>query len=159
VLRLLALLFAAAAPGALAQDAPARLAVADFDFTDTSGEVRDQAGEHAARLAAFTEMLRDGLAGPAVEIVPLDCPGPCTGGDPGIPALSDAAAAAGARYLLVGQVRKISTLIGSVKFGVIDLAEARVACDRMLSYRGDTDESWTRAAEFATRDVAANCLP
>jgi hypothetical protein len=157
MLRLLALLFLA--PVALAQAAPARLAVADFDFTDSSGEVRDQTAEHAARLAAFTETLRDGLEGPGIEIVPLDCPGSCTGGDPGIPALSDAAKAAGARYLLVGQVRKVSTLIGSVQFGVLDLVDSRVACDRSLSYRGDTDESWARAAEFAVRDVAANCVP
>jgi hypothetical protein len=148
----------AAAPAALAQGAPIRLAVAGFDFTDTSGEARDQTAEHAARLAAFTGTLREGLASLGVEIVPLDCPAPCTGGDPGIPALSEAAKAAGARYLLVGQVRKVSTLIGSVQFGVIDLAGPRVACDRALSYRGDTDEAWVRAAAFAVEDVAAHCL-
>jgi uncharacterized protein DUF2380 len=157
VSRALALLFALA-PSALAQ-APARLAVADFDFTDTSGEVHDQTAEHAARLEAFAATLREGLAGAGIEIVSLDCPEPCTGGDPGIPALSGAAKAAGARYLLVGQVRKISTLIGTVQFGVIDLAEARVACDRSLSYRGDTDEAWHQAAEFAVGDVERTCVP
>ena len=157
--RPLALLLTLAASGAVAQAAPARLAVAEFDFTDTSGEVRDQAAEHAARIAAFAQGLRDGLAGAGVEIVPLTCARPCTGGDPGIPALSEAAKAAGARYLAVGQARKISTLIGTIYLGVVDLDEGRVTCDRTLSYRGDTDDAFARAARFAVGDVATNCLP
>jgi Protein of unknown function (DUF2380) len=157
--RLVALLLAAAASGASAQAGPARLAVAELDFTDTSGEVGDLAAEHALRMTALADRLRQGLAGPTVEVVALACPEPCTGGDPGIEALSAAAGAAGARYLLVGQARKISTLIGTIYLGVIDLGERRVACDRVFSYRGDNDAAWARAADFAIGDIAANCLP
>ncbi len=53
---------------------------------------------------------------------------------------------------------RISTLIGTIYLGVIDLDERRVACDRTYSYRGDNDAAWTRAAEFAVEDVAAHCL-
>jgi hypothetical protein len=158
-LRVLAPVLAASLAAGAAQAAPVRLAVAEFDFTDTSGEPGDRAGEHAARMTALAGRLREGLAGPAVEVVALECPGPCTGGDPGIKALAVAADTAGARYLLVGQARKISTLIGTIYLGVIDIDEGRVACDRTFSYRGDNDDAWARAADFAVGDIAAHCLP
>ena len=100
----LALLLALAASGAVAQ-AARRASRSPSSTSPGSGEVRDQAAEHAARIAAFAQGLRDGLAGAGVEIVPLTCARPCTGGDPGIPALSEVAKAA-ARYLAVGQARE-----------------------------------------------------
>jgi hypothetical protein len=147
--------------GAAAADDPARLAVADLDFQDTSGEVRDQAAEHAARLQSFAAALRDGLsADPAVEIVALSCPAtPCTPSEPGVRALAEEARSEGARYLLIGRVHKISTLIGSIQLAVIDLDADAATCDRSLSYRGDTDKAWARAAAFAVRDVGAHCIP
>jgi hypothetical protein len=155
----LSLLMCAITP-AVAQAAPARLAVADFDFLDTSFEATDRTAEHAARIEAFDGWLRDGLEEDArVELIALACPQRCTGSAPGLEALSAAAKAAGAGYLLVGQVRKVSTLIGAVSIGVFDLADGGLACSRQVSYRGDTDEAWRHAADFAARDVAANCLP
>jgi hypothetical protein len=41
---------------------PIPVAIIDFDYTDTSGELRDQTSEHAQRLADFVKRLRDGLA-------------------------------------------------------------------------------------------------
>ena len=42
--------------------APIAVAVADFDYFDTSGEVTDQSEEHRARVASFAKLLRDNLA-------------------------------------------------------------------------------------------------
>ncbi len=63
------------------------------------------------------------------------------------------------RFLLVGEVHKTSTLVGWIKFAVLDLRGKTTTCDRFLTYRGDTDEAWHRAAEFAGRDIGRNCIP
>lgn len=154
---------ALAAAMALASGAPAdaaelsTLAVAGFSFKDTSGEVRDQTAEHAARLKAFGAVLQDDLsASPKIDLVALPCEvDRC--GDLG--AIATQARAASARYLLVGEVHKMSTLVGWVKFAVLDLSENKPVCDRYLTYRGDTDEAWRRAAAFIARDVGKYCIP
>ena len=52
--------------GSAAQaQSPAPLAIAAFDFRDTSGEPRDQPAEHAARLKLFDSALREKLIGEA----------------------------------------------------------------------------------------------
>src|SRR6516225_515215 len=61
---------------------PVAIAVADFDYVDTSGEVRDQRTEHAARLQSFMRAIRDDLAGSGqYRIVALICSqAPCAAG-------------------------------------------------------------------------------
>ncbi|RWM97483.1 MAG: DUF2380 domain-containing protein [Mesorhizobium sp.] len=138
---------------------PKSLAVANFEFKDTSGEVRDQTAEHAARLKAFGVALQDGLS-EKIEVVALPCQAEqCTIKDPGLVDLSRQARTASAKYLLIGQVHKMSTLVGWVKFAVVDLNDNKPVCDRYLTYRGDTDEAWRRAAEFTARDVEKHCIP
>ncbi len=39
--------------------APLTVAIADFDYVDTSGEARDQRAEHQARVVRFAELLRE----------------------------------------------------------------------------------------------------
>jgi hypothetical protein len=136
---------------------PSTLAVASFDFKDTSGEVRDQTAEHAARLKAFGAVLQNDLsASPKIDLIALPCEaGQC--GDLG--ALATQARATSAKYLLVGEVHKMSTLVGWVKFAVLDLDDNKPVCDRYLTYRGDTDEAWRRAAAFTARDVGKYCMP
>ncbi len=157
--KLAALAAAIAAAFAATADAaePSTLAVASFNFRDTSGEVRDQTAEHAARLKAFGAVLRDDLsASPKIDLVALPCEaGRC--GDIG--AIATQAKAASAKYLLVGEVHKMSTLVGWVKFAVLDLSQNKPVCDRYLTYRGDTDEAWRRAAAFTARDVDKYCMP
>ncbi|MET3578432.1 hypothetical protein ABID19_001449 [Mesorhizobium robiniae] len=140
---------------------PTALAVADFEFRDTSGEVRDQTAEHEARLKAFGVALQDGLSdNRKIDLVALPCQtGHCTIRDPGLVDLSKQARTASARYLLIGQMHKMSTLVGWVKFAVLDLNDNKPVCDRYLTYRGDTDEAWRRAAEFTARDVEKYCIP
>lgn len=159
--RLLAgFLVAASAVAANAAEPPS-LAVANFDFRDTSGEVKNQTAEHAARLKAFGVTLRDGLSqNGQVEVVALACEADrCSVRDPGLNTLSAQAETAGASYLLIGEIHKMSTLVGWVKFAVVDLRTNKPTCDRFLTYRGDTDEAWRRAAEFAARDVGKHCIP
>ncbi|MFD1914395.1 DUF2380 domain-containing protein [Halodurantibacterium flavum] len=152
---LLALPGAAPAQERPAQARPAqeRLAVAEFAFRDTSGELRDQRAEHAERLAAFAATLRAGTGA-----VPLDCDLPCSPADPGPAALTRAAEAAGADLLLIGEFHKVSTLIGWIRIAVLELPGGGTRCERLLSYRGDTDEAWQRAAEFTLRDLGRYCL-
>ena len=142
-------------------DGPVSLAVANFDFKDTSGEIRDQTAEHDARLKAFGVALQHGLSdNQKIDLVALPCQTEqCTVRDPGLADLSTQARTAGARYLLIGQVHKMSTLVGWVKFAVLDLSDNKPVCDRYLTYRGDTDEAWRRAAEFTTRDIGEHCIP
>lgn len=138
---------------------PAALAVADFEFRDTSGEVRDQTTEHEARLKAFGVALQDALS-EKIDLVALPCQTEqCTIKDPGLVDLSKQARTARAKYLLIGQVHKMSTLVGWVKFAVLDLNGNKPVCDRYLTYRGDTDEAWRRAAEFTARDIEKHCIP
>jgi hypothetical protein len=95
-------------------DRPPALAAANFDFRDTSGEVRDQTAEHAARLKAFGVTLRDGLSGNLkIEFIALSCQAEqCSAQAPGLVALAMQAKTAGARYLLFGEIHKMSTLVG-----------------------------------------------
>ncbi|WP_454849715.1 DUF2380 domain-containing protein [Rhizobium binxianense] len=140
---------------------PVALAVAAFDFRDTSGEVRNQADEHEARLKALGAAVNEGLSATGkVGLVGLGCgAGACTVRAAGLDALSAHARKVGAHYLLIGEVHKLSTLIGEVKFAVLDMDTGRPTCDRFLSYRGDTDEAWRRAAAFVVRDVEKHCIP
>ncbi|HET7887277.1 MAG TPA: DUF2380 domain-containing protein, partial [Bradyrhizobium sp.] len=60
--------------------APLTIAVADFDYIDTSGEVRDQRAAHQARMARFAELLRESLTAQGeFQVQPLECADPpCT---------------------------------------------------------------------------------
>ena len=153
---LAALAIALAAPAGAAEV----VAVADLDFVDSSGEVADQTADHAARLARFADTLRAelGASGSAEVVVPA-CDEPCSPARTPFEAMAEATRAAGAERLLVGNIHKISTLIGSVKLTLIDLPADRVVCTRVLSYRGDDDAAWEHAASFAAADVVRHCLP
>jgi hypothetical protein len=160
----LAMVFAMLAGQASWQSAnaaePVSLAVASFDFVDTSGEAKDQSTQHSRRLAALDQTIAGDLSA-ATELmaVALKCADKCSVGVAGIEVLSARAVEAGASHLLIGQVRKMSTLIGGVKFAVIDLSTNKPTCDRFLSYRGDTDEAWARAAAYTAQAVLRHCLP
>lgn len=146
------------------QDGPAPripIAVADFDYVDTSGEVRNQEAEHAARLRAFVDALRAALAQDArYQVVALECPEPpCTAGRLAATELIERARAAGAKLLLYGGIQKMSSLIQNGKAQVVDLQADRLLFDRLISFRGDTDDSWAHAQRFLLRELKnANLL-
>ena len=91
--------------------APIAVAVADFDYFDTSGEVMDQSAEHRARVASFAKLLRDHLAAQGdYRVVPIECPDhPCTATSMSQDVFIAAARKAGARLVVYGGIRKMST--------------------------------------------------
>ena len=63
------------------------------------------------------------------------------------------AKAAGAAYLLIGRVHKMSTLVQQAKFDIIDVKARKVVFDRYVTFRGDNDEAWRRAESFIARQI------
>jgi hypothetical protein len=149
------LLAAIPARGEDSAAAPIAIAVADFDYTDTSGEAIDQQAEHQARLKAFAGTIRADLARDGrYRIVDLACPQPpCSAGQVAPDVLLDSARAAGAKRLLYGGIQKMSSLISNAKIQVVDIEDNKLTFDRLITFRGDTDESWQRAERFVVRDL------
>jgi hypothetical protein len=150
----LALLCVVTAPFCLAAGSHAAteiaVAVADFDYSDSSGEVTDQTQEHRARVASFAELLREDIAaGGAYRVVQLDCPEhPCTAGTMPPDDFVAAARRAGARLVVYGGIHKMSTLVQWGKVLLLDLQRNEVVLQRTVTFRGDNDTAFRRAAAF-----------
>jgi hypothetical protein len=134
---------------------PIPIAVADFDYFDTSGEPTNQQAEHQARLQAFAGAIRTDLAQDArYRVVTLSCPQTrCTASELPPAELLERARSAGADRLVYGGIQKMSTLIQNAKVQVVDIAENKLRFDRLITFRGDTDESWQRAERFIVKDL------
>jgi hypothetical protein len=152
---LFALALLASTPCTRADDAAPIVAFSDLTFVDTSGEPQDQRNVHAARLSSFNAGLVNDLARPGkYRILRLSCDAnPCKD-DNASSALAADARRAGARYLVIGGIHKMSTLVGWAKVQMIDLREDKIVLDKLLSFRGDTDEAWRRAEGFLAREIA-----
>lgn len=146
---------AGVARGADDAGAETPIAVVDFDYRDTSGEMRDQNAEHRARLSAFMTRLRtDVSADPRFRIVSIACADPpCTVDRETLAALMNAARNAGARMLLYGEIDKTSTLIEWGRVQIVDVVADKVLFDKLLTFRGDTDEAWLRAESFLIEEL------
>ena len=72
--------------------------------------------------------------------------------------LQKAARAAGAKLVLLGGVHKMSTLIQWAKIQIADEEQGQVVFDRLVTFRGDTDEAWQKAESFVARDVLESAL-
>jgi hypothetical protein len=155
----LALLFAATALSLPARralaDEPVSVAVADFDYTDTSGEITDQIEAHRARVATFGELVRDSLAaGGKYRVVRLDCPArACTAANMRPDDFVAQARRAGARLVVYGGIRKMSTLVQWGEVQVLDLDRNELLLRRTVTFRGDTDTAFHRAADFVGETV------
>lgn len=158
VVSTLMLLTAPAAFGDTPQSA--KVAVAAFNFDDTSGEAKKDNGQHDTMLKDFQSVVSKTLSDKLkLEVTPLPCAqGKCSLADPGMEALADMAKKANARYLVAGGLHKMSTLVGWAKVVVVDLGPNGKVCDRLLSYRGDNAEAWERAAKFAANDLIDHCM-
>lgn len=133
---------------------PVALAIAAFDYVDTSGEIGDQTQAHAKLVAMFTKSLADDLnATGKYRIVPLACGNePCKSTmDP--TDLQKAARAAGVKLVLLGGFHKMSTLVQWAKMQIIDADVGSVSFDRLVTFRNDTDDSWKRAEIFLLREI------
>ena len=136
--------------------APVLVAVADFDYVDTSGEVRDQRMEHERRLQTFMRAIRDDLGSSGqYRIVPLACSQtPCP--TVGSAQLMKDARSSGATLLLYGGIHKESTLIQWMKVEAVEVENGKHLFDRLLTFRGDTDESWMRSERFLIKQLTEN---
>jgi hypothetical protein len=131
------------------------LAVAEIQYSDTSGEVIDQSADHFRRLRAFEASLRADLAASGkVRNAALDCPpNACSIGDVDTDQLLGKAQAAGAGYLLITSFHKLSTLVQWAKFDIIDVKTRNVVFNRLVTFRGDSDEAWRHAESFMVREI------
>jgi hypothetical protein len=132
------------------KEIPIPIAVIDFDYRDTSGETRDGTTEHRMRLETFMSAIRSDLASSGkYRVVSISCGvEPCAIESTTPSELFDKAKRAGARLMLYGGVHKMSTLVQWAKVQVVDVEADRLVADRLLSFRGDTDEAWRRAETF-----------
>ena len=147
----LAILLAASAFPAWAEEpVPIRAAVADFHNIDTSGESSERTIAHASRVQAFGTMLRDILdAEDRFEVVELACPGSTCSPDTMGPAeFIQAARNSGARLIVYGSIRKMSTLVQIGVVQALDLDTDNLVLNQHLTFRGDSDEAFRRAADF-----------
>jgi hypothetical protein len=138
-----------------AQGEPPVLAVAEIQYSDTSGEVIDQSADHFRRLREFEASLRTDLAASGkVRNGTLDCPpNACSVGDIGADQLLDKAQAAGAAYLLIGSFHKVSTLVQWAKVDIVEVKTRNVVFNRLVTFRGDNDKAWRHAESFIVREI------
>ena len=138
---------------------PAPTAILEFDYVDTSNESTDQTADHAKRLHDFSEALgRDLAASGKYRLVPMACGAEPCGSRRGLDELKKAARAAGVRFVALGGIHKMSTLVQWAKIQIADMDQDRIVFDRLVTFRGDTDESWRRAEHFIAAEIAALSL-
>jgi hypothetical protein len=141
--------------GRLSAAAPLAVAVADFDYFDASGEVTDQSAEHRARVASFAELLRANLAAEGdYRVMPIECPNhPCTANSMSQDAFIAAARRAGARLVVYGGIRKMSTLVQWGEIHLLDLEAEKLLMQRTVTFRGDNDAAYRHAANFVSNTL------
>jgi hypothetical protein len=47
----------------------------------------------------------------------------------------------------------MSTLIQWAKIQIVDEEQGQIVLDRLITFRGDTEEAWQKAESFIARDV------
>ncbi|HET7881956.1 MAG TPA: DUF3280 domain-containing protein [Acetobacteraceae bacterium] len=137
------------------------LLVLPLDLVDTSGEMPPRTEEHEARLAALASWLSQAFADQHAYRV-LD-PAPIAGEVATARSAQPLSGCNGceqdlgkklhADRVLVGELDKISTLIGDLTLRVSDVHTGQIVFARTVSFRGDTDEAWQHAARSLVRDM------
>jgi hypothetical protein len=145
-----------AVTGAVAE--PVRVAVFDFELIDTSldGEMKGTSLEEKARLAKLAPALREKLAAsnryivvdatPVLERAHAQNLQACGGCD------ATLAQEAGADVALTGTVQKVSNLILNLNIYLRDAGDDRLLQAMSADFRGNTDESWSRALDWLIRN-------
>ena len=154
------LLLAAGLCGAGTETAPIPIAVLEFDYLDTSGEIRDQSATHSALLEQFATTLRNDLqASRRYQVVSMSCEvDPCSIMQTDPSQLLEAARRAGARLLLFGGVHKMSTLVQWAKAQVVEVETDKLVFDRLLTFRGDDEGAWRHAEGFLAKELISQPL-
>jgi hypothetical protein len=147
-----------------AADRPTLL-VLPIEMVDTSGEAPTNVHEH--RLATLTMHLSQqlGSRGLYTIIDPAPIGGEidkartaqlldkCNGCE------RDLARLVHADRVLIGEVDKVSTLIGSLRLSIVDVVTGQSVFARELGFRGDTDDAWQHAVRFFVRDQERSIRP
>jgi Protein of unknown function (DUF2380) len=106
-------------------------------------------------LRRFMDSLRSDLA--KVEqfrIVALTCePNPCSLQAAPPAEVFAKARQAHARFIVFGEIHKISTLIQLGNSHVVNVETNTPVIDRILSFRGDSDQAWRRAEGFIVKEL------
>jgi hypothetical protein len=131
------------------------IAFAGFAFTDSSNEAADQRQVHAYRLLRFKKDLETGLGQSGkYRVIPITCrTESCGASDAEAAELAKQAKEAGAQFLLIGGIQKMSSLILWMKADVVDVNSDKTVYDRLLSFRGDNDAAWDHAKDFLLRQL------
>jgi hypothetical protein len=113
---------------------------------------RRVAKEGGMKILISAALRRDLEAG-GFRFVAIKCDGgPCGSGDNPL-TIQAAARAAGAKYVFLGGVHKMSTLLQWGKFQIVDEEAGRIVLDRLITFRGDTDEAFARAEAFMAKEI------
>jgi Protein of unknown function (DUF2380) len=137
---------------------PVRVAIFDFEMIDTSldGEMKGTSPEEKARLAKLAPVLREKLASSGrYLVVDTEAVGEraraqnlqaCGGCD------ATLAREVGAAVALTGTVQKVSNLILNLNIYLRDAKDDRLLQSMSADFRGNTDESWSRALSYLVRN-------
>jgi hypothetical protein len=154
-LMLLALMPLAGSPAAAE---PPKVAIFDFELLDTSlqGAVKGAQADEQRRLKDVTEQLRNALTESAkfvvMDITPVNAAAhasnlqSCGGCD------VQYAQKLGADLAITGLVQKVSELILNMNIYLRDAHTGKLITAMSADFRGNTDESWSRALSYLVRN-------
>jgi hypothetical protein len=137
---------------------PPKAAIFDFELLDTSlqGEMNGPRADEQRRLKDVTEQVRKALADAGkfvvLDITPVNAAAhasnlqACGGCD------VQFAHQLGADLAITGLVQKVSALILNMNIYLRDAHTGRVITAMSADFRGNTDESWSRAASYLLRN-------
>lgn len=157
---LLAAFAAAPVPSAAGEmPRPIPIVVFDFELDDftAGGPIAGESAEETARLGRVTRHVREELTASgryqlvdptAVETDTMrqHWLRNCNACD------ADIAQAAGAEQSLLGIFRKLSVMQQMLEFQIRDAKTGRIIAQMQTDLRGETDESWTRAATWLIKN-------
>ena len=142
----------------VARAAPSQVAVFDFELVDTSlqGEVDGPRSDEQGRLMRAGDQVRKALADSGrftvLDIAPVNVAAhgsnleACGGCEVAL------ARQLGADLVITGTVQKVSNLILNINLYLRDVHTGQLVTAMSADMRGNTDESWTRAASYLLRN-------
>jgi hypothetical protein len=138
---------------ASARAAAPSVAVADFDFVDSSGEARDQTAQHEEHMKALkADIIAKLGTGGKFTADALRCGHPvCSADSLDQNSMVAAARAQQAKYVVFGGVQKISTLIQFGQVRVMDVATGQAVLSRAITFRGDDQAAWQHASDYVSQ--------
>jgi hypothetical protein len=139
-----------------------RLLILDFEIVDTSNEPVDRRAEHERRLTVIRDAIGEEFTARRICDIVDRAPirkeldailehqflRSCNGCE--LPL----AQRAGADFVMLGKLNKISTLVGSMDILIKDAKTGAPVYAQIFGFRGDTDQAWLRAAKFFAEGFA-----